>query len=606
MNIEDALIREIQQAFAELFDHELPTEKTVLQATRKEFKGTHTFVTFPFGKITKKKPQETAEAIGNFLIEKGKTTESFNVVKGFLNLTLKNSLWLEFLGSSLENENFGKLPARDVKVMVEYSSPNTNKPLHLGHLRNIFLGYAVSEILLASGAEVMKTNLVNDRGIHICKSMLAYQKFGNGDTPESTGLKGDKLIGNYYVRFNDEHKKQIAEITEKEQAAQPDADLEKLTENAKKEAPIQLEAQEMLRKWEAEDPEVRALWSKMNGWVYDGFHETYKNINVDFDKFYYESEVYTLGKEIVEEGLGKGVFFKKENGSVWADLSDDGLDEKLLIRGDGTSVYMTQDMGTADLKYSDFPMDRSVYVVGNEQDYHFRVLQLIMKKLERPYAEHIFHLSYGMVELPSGKMKSREGTVVDADDLLADMVSIAKERTEELGKIEGFSSEELDSLYKNLALGALKYYLLRVDPKKKMLFNPEESIDFQGNSGVYLQYSHAKISAILRKAEELGLSGKTEDFKNLQEINAEEKNLLYLMASLEKTIKEAADDYSPALIANFMYELARAYGKFYADHSIFGEEDQTVRNFRVALSAQTGKTLRICGKLLGFEMPERM
>ncbi|MCC5945004.1 MAG: arginine--tRNA ligase [Bernardetiaceae bacterium] len=595
MSLELQIQKALAEAFKATFDLDMEQEKLVLQPTRKEFVGTHTFVTFPYGKLTQKNPQQTAELLGHYLKDSHSLIADFQVVKGFLNLSLKPSAWVSWLAQRTVGE-WQKLPLRGEKAMIEYSSPNTNKPLHLGHLRNNFLGFAVAQILEAAGFEVCKANLINDRGIHICKSMVAYRQFGNGETPEQSGKKGDHLIGDYYVKFNEVYKSQIQTLiaegnTEKE---------------AEQNAPIMQEAREMLLAWEAGDAQVVALWKKLNSWVYEGFEKTYKDIGVSFDTYYYESETYLLGKEIVEEGLKKGVFFRKEEGSVWADLKAEKLDEKLLLRGDGTSVYMTQDMGTADLKYKDFPMQHSIYVVGNEQDYHFKVLKVLMQKMGRAYADGIFHLSYGMVELPEGKMKSREGTVVDADELLAEMIQIAKNRTEELGKIENFSVQEAEQLYRQLALGALKYYLLRVEPKKKMLFNPEDSIDFQGNSGVYLQYTHAKISAILRKAERDNIAYDAEAYAAVSEFEASESELFYLLSQYENTLREAADSYSPAVMANYMYELARAYGKMYADLPIFPESDAAKKAMRIALSAHTGEVLRAVARLLGIEMPEQM
>jgi arginyl-tRNA synthetase len=480
--------------------------------------------------------------------------------------------------------------------MVEYSSPNTNKPLHLGHLRNNFLGYSVAEILKANGYNVTKANLVNDRGIHICKSMVAYQHFGNGETPESSGLKGDHLAGKYYVIFDKEYKKQIEALKAEG----------KSEEEAKKNAPLLLEAQEMLRKWEANDEEVVTLWKQMNTWVYAGFAKTYEKMGVNFDKFYYESDTYLLGKDIVEEGLKKEVFFKKDNGSVWVDLTDEGLDEKLVLRGDGTSVYITQDMGTADLKYNDFKLDKSVYVVGNEQDYHFDVLFKIMRKLGRPYGDGLFHLSYGMVDLPSGKMKSREGTVVDADDLMREMVDTAAHHTKELGKIDGFNEDQAAELYETLGMGALKYFLLKVDPKKRMLFNPQESIEFQGNTGPFIQYSHARIKSILRKADQIGVDYQNPDFSNISKIEESESSLIFMLGDFEKKIKIAGEEYSPSVIAQYLFDLAKEYNRFYADLPIFNENNASILAFRVALSSLTSATIKRGMSLLGIQVPERM
>lgn len=590
------LQKEIQNAFQSLFNHHLPIEEISFQQTRKEFEGSYTFVTFPYGRISKKKPEETATLLGEFLKKNVAIIKDFNVVKGFLNIVLEQSVWINTLASLTEKPTWTSIEKKDEKVMVEYSSPNTNKPLHLGHLRNNFLGYSVSEIMAANGSEVMKVNLVNDRGIHICKSMLAYQKYGEGKTPQDLGIKGDKLVGDYYVKYNTLFKEEVKQLVEAGQSQ----------EQAEKEAPILKQAQQMLLKWEQGDKEITDLWAKMNGWVYEGFDETYKIIGVKFDKFYYESNTYLLGKDIIEEGLEKGIFFKKEDGSVWIDLTKEKLDEKLVLRGDGTSVYITQDIGTADLKYKDFPMQKSVYVVGNEQDYHFKVLFLILKKLGRSYAEGMYHLSYGMVELPDGKMKSREGTVVDADELVADMIEMARERTGEVGKIDDFTEEEAESLYRMLALGALKYYLLRVEPKKKMLFNPADSIDFQGNSGVYLQYTHAKICAILRKAGKENILYSAPSFENLKEITNTEQDLIHLLSDYPNYVKEAAQNYAPSTIANYMYDTAKLYSKLYAELPIFAEENAAKKALRIAISETTAQTLKHAGKLLGIEMPERM
>ena len=541
---------------------------------------------FPYLKVSKATPEATANLIGEYLKVNVAEVAGFNVVKGFLNLELNNLIWVDVFQRLFANENIGQLPANGQKVMVEYSSPNTNN----------FLGFSVANILEANGYEVIKANLVNDRGIHICKSMVAYQHFGNGETPESSGLKGDHLAGKYYVIFDQKYKEQIAELKEKGQSE----------DEAKKNAPLFLEAQEMLRKWEANDEEVVSLWKQMNTWVYAGFEKTYKRMGVSFDKYYYESDTYLLGKDIVTEGLEKGVFFKKENGSVWVDLTDEGLDEKLVLRGDGTSVYITQDMGTADLKYDDFGISKSVYVVGNEQDYHFDVLFKIMRKLGRPYGEGLYHLSYGMVDLPTGKMKSREGTVVDADDLMQEMVDTAAQHTKELGKIDGFNEEQAAELYETLGMGALKYFLLKVDPKKRMLFNPQESIEFQGNTGPFIQYSHARIASILRKAEQIGVDFKNADFSKISKIEESESSLIYLLNDFEKKISQAGLDYSPAILAQYLFDLAKEYNRFYADLPIFLENDPIILAFRVALSAHTAKTLKKGMQLLGIAVPERM
>ncbi|WP_339879634.1 arginine--tRNA ligase [uncultured Algoriphagus sp.] len=596
MNIQESIHNGIQLAFQNIFNHDLPLDQISLAPTRKEFEGTYTFVVFPYLKVSKATPEATANLIGEYLKENVAEVAGFNVVKGFLNLELNNMIWVDVFQKLIANENVGQLPANGQKVMVEYSSPNTNKPLHLGHLRNNFLGFSVANILEANGYEVIKANLVNDRGIHICKSMVAYQHFGNAETPESSGLKGDHLAGKYYVIFDEKYKEQIAELKAQGQSE----------DDAKKNAHLFLEAQEMLRKWEANDEEVVSLWKQMNTWVYAGFEKTYQRMGVSFDKYYYESDTYLLGKDIVTEGLDKGVFFKKENGSVWVDLTDEGLDEKLVLRGDGTSVYITQDMGTADLKYDDFGISKSVYVVGNEQDYHFDVLFKIMRKLGRPYGEGLYHLSYGMVDLPTGKMKSREGTVVDADDLMQEMVDTAEQHTKELGKIDGFNKEQAAELYETLGMGALKYFLLKVDPKKRMLFNPQESIEFQGNTGPFIQYSHARIASILRKAVQIGVDYKQADFSKLTKVEESESSLIYLLNDFEKKISQAGADYSPAILAQYLFDLAKEYNRFYADLPIFLECDPTILAFRVALSAHTAKTLKKGMQLLGIAVPERM
>ncbi len=606
MTSEQQVIQGIAAGLKENFGVEVPAENISLQPTKKEFAGDFTLVVFPLVKLTKKNPEETAYLLGEHLKKTLSIVAGFNVVKGFLNIELSAQLWVQTLASIAADPHYGNLPANGKRVMVEYSSPNTNKPIHLGHLRNNFLGYSVAKIMEANGYQVLKTQVVNDRGIHICKSMLAYQKFGQGETPATQGIKGDHLVGDYYVTFDRENKRQIAELVADYQAADPTADVEKLKEKAGKSTALIQEAQEMLRRWEEGDPEVVELWRTMNGWVYEGFNATYEKIGVTFDKIYYESETYLLGKKIVDEGLERGLFFRKPDGSAWIDLTTDGLDQKLLLRSDGTSVYITQDFGLADMKYTDFPMEKSVYVVGNEQDYHFKVLKLVVEKLGRPYADGIYHLSYGMVELPTGKMKSREGTVVDADDLIAEMDSIARERTMQLGKIDDFTSAEAERLYHTLALGALKYYLLRVEPKKKMLFNPEESIDFQGDTGVYIQYTHARISAIVRRAvaEQVPFDGAS--FAAVGTIAPLEQELVQLLGTYPKKIQLAGQEYSPATVASFAYEVARAYGRFFFELSIFNEPDPARRSFRVALSAATGKVVRHALGLIGVEAPERM
>lgn len=583
----------LSEGFSKLYDHPISEGEISLQPTRKEFAGTYTFVTFPYGRVSKKNPEETGKQLGEFLKENCSLVQNYNVVKGFLNLELTEEAWLNALKEMSRTEDFGMHPKTGEKVMVEFSSPNTNKPLHLGHLRNNFLGDATARIMKARGYDVMKVNLVNDRGVHICKSMYAYQEMGEGETPESSGLKGDHLIGKYYVKFDQLFKKQIAELEAKgEEKAK-----------AEKEAPVMKAAQEMLKKWESGDKETVALWEKMNGWVYEGFDQTYETMGIQFDKMYKESETYLLGKDIVEEGLKKGVFFEKEDGSVWIDLTEEGMDQKLVRRGDGTAVYMTQDMGTCDMKHQDFPFDKSVFVVGNEQDYHFKVLFTIMKKLGRPYAEGLYHLSYGMVDLPTGKMKSREGTVVDADDLLQEMFDTAEKHTVELGKIEGMEEGEAKALYKTLGLGALKYFLLKVDPKKRMLFNPTESIEFQGHTGPFIQYTHARISAILRRASTLEIV--PEVASNLA-LHEHESKLIYRLSLFPEMVKTAADEYSPAVIAQYVFDVAKDYNGFYQEVSIFGEEDQDLVKMRIALSEQTAQVIRKGMDLLGIDVPERM
>jgi arginyl-tRNA synthetase len=586
MNIELALSEEVRAAVNELFGQE---ENVILQPTRKDFEGHYTYVFFGLVKTARKAPAEIGKLLGDYLLEKSSIVSRYSVVQGFLNLTVADGAWIkafEAVKSRLE-------PANDKgKVLVEYSSPNTNKPLHLGHLRNNFLGFSIAEILKAAGYDVTKACLVNDRGIHICKSMVAYKHFGNGETPASSGLKGDHLVGKYYVAFDKEYKSQIQTLM----------DGGKTEEEAKKVAPILVEAQEMLVQWEQNDPEVIALWKQMNDWVYQGFNATYKNIGVDFDKTYYESDTYLLGKDIVEEGLAKGVFYKKEDQSVWIDLTEEGLDHKLVLRGDGTSVYITQDLGTTDLKFKDFSSDKSIWVVGNEQDYHFKVLFAILSKLGRSYAEGCYHLSYGMVDLPSGKMKSREGTVVDADELVEEMVSTSKGITEEKGKTEGFTDEQLEDLYRMVALGALKYYLLKVEPKKRMLFNPAESIDFQGNTGPFIQYTHARIKSILRKS---GLDSFPVP-AGLQAVNAEEIELIFLLKDFNKVIQNAAAEYSPALVANYVYDLAKIFNGFYTKHSVLNEPDESLKRFRLSLIEEVAAVIKKSMGLLGIGVPEKM
>ncbi len=569
-------------------------ESVELQATRKEFEGDITVVVFPMLRVVKGDPVQIGEAVGKYLSENITDVEDYNVVKGFLNLVISDTYYLDFFVSIKDNERFGFADSlKDNKaVMVEYSSPNTNKPLHLGHIRNILLGYSVAEIIKASGKKVYKTQIINDRGIHICKSMVAWNKFGEGETPESTGLKGDKLVGNYYVKFDQVYKEQIARLIE-------DGLSE---EDAKKEAPILIEAQEMLRKWESGDTEVVTLWKMMNGWVYDGFDQTYNALGVDFDSYYYESNTYLLGKDNIEEGLSRGVFFKKEDGSVWCDLTEDGLDEKLVLRSDGTAVYMTQDIGTAIQRVKDNPdIGGMIYTVGNEQDYHFKVLFLILKKLGYEWAKNLHHLSYGMVDLPSGKMKSREGTVVDADDLIDEMTRTAEEISQDLGKLEGYTKEEKAGVYNKIGLGALKYYILKVDPKKRILFNPEESVDFQGNTGPFIQYTYARIQAILRKAD----FRKSEPISSIK-LHQKEKELIKHLELYPEIIQNAASELSPALIANYTYDLVKSYNSFFQNVSIFGADSEEEKQFRVQLSGSVGNTIKSAFSLLGINVPERM
>ncbi|EHQ30498.1 arginine--tRNA ligase [Mucilaginibacter paludis] len=588
----DFIVDATLKAVKALYQTDIAAADVNLQQTRKEFEGQVTIVTFPFVKFSRKSPEQTGKEIGEFIENEVADVSGFNVIKGFLNISITDAYWIKQLYTEIAGDGFGTFPAKGEKVMVEYSSPNTNKPLHLGHIRNNLLGYSVAEILKANGYDVIKANLVNDRGIHICKSMLAWQKFGNGETPESTGLKGDHLVGKYYVVFDQQYKKQIDQLKAEGQTE----------DEAKKNAPFIIEAQQMLEKWEAGDPEVISLWETMNGWVYAGFAETYKKLGVDFDQYYYESKTYLLGKDIVDEGLAKGVFFKKEDGSVWIDLTADGLDEKLVLRANGTSVYITQDVGTAQLKYNDYHMDKSIYVVGNEQDYHFKVLFLILQKLGKSWAQGLFHLSYGMVDLPSGKMKSREGTVVDADDLMAEMEQTAKAQTELLGKVNDFDEDEKKQLYHNIGMGALKYFLLKVEPKKRLLFDPNESIDFQGHTGPFIQYTHARIKSVLKRA---GFkSGQTNG--GTKELDTVERELILALNQYPDAIMQAARDYSPAIIANYVYELAKTYNKFYQEKPILKAEDEIIMQFRLELSAASAKIISKAMSLLGINVPERM
>ena len=592
MKLSQILTLPIQQAVKQIFD--VPIDRVDFQSTRKEFEGDITVVIFPLLKIIKGSPIEIGNKIGEFLLKNVNEVIRFNVVAGFLNIVISDEYYLNFFNKIKNNESFGftAVSPNEKAIVVEYSSPNTNKPLHLGHVRNNLLGYSVAEIIKASGKKVYKTQIINDRGIHICKSMLAWQKFGHGQTPESEGLKGDKLVGNFYVRFDQEYKTQINALI---------ADG-KTEDEAKKQAPIILEAQQMLLDWEAGKPEVIELWKTMNQWVYDGFAQTYKNIGVDFDSYYYESNTYLLGKEVVQFGLEKGIFEKDADGSVWIDLTPDGLDRKIVLRSDGTAVYMTQDIGTAIQRVKDFPdVGGMVYTVGNEQDYHFKVLFLILKKLGFDWAESLFHLSYGMVELPSGKMKSREGTVVDADDLMEEMTTTAEVISTELGKLEGYSAEEKGKLFKMIGLGALKYYILKVDPKKQILFNPEESVDFAGNTGPFIQYAYARIQSILRKAA----FDSTLAVQEL-ELHPKEKELLKQIELFPEVIQNAANNHSPALVANYTYELVKEYNSFYQSVSILGEENLIKKVFRVQLSKKVAETIKAAFKLLGIEVPERM
>lgn len=596
MKIESIIKKGVAKALVELYDF-TPDEKQIqIQNTRKDLEGDMTVVVFPFLRFSKKSPEQTGTDIGNFLKENIREVESFNVIKGFLNLDIDTVFWTKSLSSAYQNKGFGinKSGEDAPTVMVEYSSPNTNKPLHLGHIRNNLLGFSISEILKASGKNVVKTNIVNDRGIHICKSMYAWQQWGNGETPESTGMKGDHLVGKYYVEFDKHYKAEIAKLVE-----------EGLTKDeAENQAPSILAARELLRKWEAKDEDTVELWKTMNGWVYEGFDVTYKTLGVDFDKIYYESDTYIVGRDEVLRGLDEQLLYKKDDGSVWADLTGDKLDQKILLRSDGTSVYMTQDIGTAKMRFEDYPIDKMVYVVGNEQNYHFQVLAILLDKLGFDWGKDLYHFSYGMVELPSGKMKSREGTVVDADDLVKDMIDVARKVSQELGKLDQLSEEEAEDIYRMIALGALKYFILKVDPRKNMLFNPEESIDFNGNTGPFIQYTYARIQSVLRKAAEKGIE--ISDKVDVQSLSIKEKDLLKRVSLFPAVVKESADNYSPAVIANYCYELVKEYNQFYHDHSVLGEEDAEVRNLRLVLSSTVAQVVKNGMGLLGIEMPERM
>ncbi|WP_298778192.1 arginine--tRNA ligase [uncultured Polaribacter sp.] len=591
MNIQNLIEIKVKEAFLALYQIEIPTIE--FQATRKEFEGDITVVVFPMLRYKKGNPVQIGEDLGKYIVENVVEITKYNVVKGFLNLVVNDIFYLNFFNSIYSDSNFGFVTTKsdEKAVMIEYSSPNTNKPLHLGHVRNNLLGFSVSEIIKAAGKKVYKTQIINDRGIHICKSMLAWQKFGNNETPESSGLKGDKLVGNYYVKFDQEYKKEISKLISEG----------KTEEEAKKEAPLLLEAQQMLLKWESGDEQVISLWKTMNSWVYSGFDITYKNMGVNFDTLYYESDTYLLGKDVVEQGIEKGVFYKKEDGSVWIDLTDEGLDEKIVLRSDGTAVYMTQDIGTAIQRVKDFEdVGGMVYTVGNEQDYHFQVLFLILKKLGFDWAKQLHHLSYGMVDLPSGKMKSREGTVVDADDLMAEMTSTAKEISEELGKLDGYSNQEKEELHKTIGLGALKYFILKVDPKKRILFDPKSSVDFQGNTGPFIQYTYARIKSIIRKANF--------DYSNPVSIDLheKEKELLKQLELFPETVQQAAANFSPAVIANYTYDLVKEFNSFYQNVSILGEENQDKKTFRVQLAKKVADTIKLSFSLLGIQVPERM
>ncbi|WP_298883592.1 arginine--tRNA ligase [uncultured Polaribacter sp.] len=591
MSIQNSIETKVKEGFLALYNTEIPTVE--FQATRKEFEGDITVVIFPLLRYKKGNPVQIGEDLGKYLVENITEITNYNVVKGFLNLVIDDSFYTKLFSSINKNDTYGFVSpkAHDKAIMVEYSSPNTNKPLHLGHVRNNLLGYSVAEIIKAAGKKVYKTQIINDRGIHICKSMLAWEKFGNGETPESTGLKGDKLVGNYYVKFDQEYKKEIAKLISKG----------KTEEEAKKEAPLLLEAQQMLRNWEAGDEKVVTLWKTMNQWVYDGFDVTYRNMGVDFDNLYFESNTYLLGKDVVAQGLEKGVFYKKEDGSVWCDLTEEGLDEKIVLRSDGTAVYMTQDIGTAIQRVKDYEdVGGMVYTVGNEQDYHFQVLFLILKKLGFDWAKQLHHLSYGMVDLPSGKMKSREGTVVDADDLMVEMTDTARTISEELGKLDGYSDEEKEELYKTIGLGALKYFILKVDPKKRILFDPKSSVDFQGNTGPFIQYTYARIQSIIRKAD-------FDYSKSVTiELHEKEKELLKQLELYPETVQQAATSYSPAIIANYTYDLVKEFNSFYQNVSILGEENQDKKIFRVQLANKVAKTIKSAFSLLGINVPERM
>ena len=605
MTIEQQIINAAQAAVKELYGQEVPEKMVQLQKTKKEFEGNLTLVVFPFLKISRKKPDETAREIGEYIKQNCEAIADFNAVGGFLNLVIDKKAWLALLNEMNLNEKYGEKPVTEASplVMIEYSSPNTNKPLHLGHVRNNLLGWSLAQIMEANGNRVVKTNIVNDRGIHICKSMLAWLKFGNGETPETSGKKGDHLIGDYYVAFDKHYRAEVAELKAKYVA--DGMDEEQAEKKAKEESPLIKEAHEMLVKWEQNDPEVRALWKKMNDWVYAGFDETYKALGVGFDKIYYESNTYLVGKKKVEEGLAKGLFFRKDDNSVWADLTNEGLDQKLLLRSDGTSVYMTQDIGTAEMRFNDFPIDKMIYVVGNEQNYHFQVLSILLDRLGFKWGKELVHFSYGMVELPNGKMKSREGTVVDADDLIAAMVADAKQTSEELGKFKDMSEEERNEIARIVGLGALKYFILKVDARKNMLFNPEESIDFNGNTGPFIQYTYARIRSILRKAQAEGINIPA-TLADTMPLNEKEIELIQKLNEFGAAVEQAGKDYSPSGIANYCYELTKAFNQFYHDYSILGADTEEEKVVRLVLAQNVGKTLKNGMALLGIEVPERM
>ncbi len=605
MKIEDKLVASVISGLKALYGQEVPEKMVQLQKTKKEFEGHLTLVVFPFLKMSKKGPEQTAQEIGEYLKVNDPAVAAFNVIKGFLNLTIASATWIELLNEIQADEQYGLVQVTDASplVMIEYSSPNTNKPLHLGHVRNNLLGNALANIVAANGNKVVKTNIVNDRGIHICKSMLAWKKYGNGETPETSGKKGDHLVGDYYVSFDKHYKAEVKELMAKFTAQGMNDDEAKA--KAEAESPLMQEAREMLVKWEAGDPEVRGLWEMMNNWVYAGFDETYKKMGVSFDKIYYESNTYLEGKEKVMEGLEKGFFYKKEDGSVWADLTAEGLDHKLLLRGDGTSVYMTQDIGTAKLRFADYPINKMIYVVGNEQNYHFQVLSILLDKLGFEWGKSLVHFSYGMVELPEGKMKSREGTVVDADDLMEEMIATAKETSQELGKLDGLTQEEADDIARIVGLGALKYFILKVDARKNMTFNPKESIDFNGNTGPFIQYTYARIQSVLRKAAESGIVI-PEQIPAGIELSEKEEGLIQMVADFAAVVKQAGEDYSPSIIANYTYDLVKEYNQFYHDYSILREENEAVKVFRIALSANVAKVVRLGMNLLGIEVPSRM